>query len=112
MTRPTHIITHEGREYDLTALETPPFLLPDAVYKALAEWPHGRVLLASGGWVNETEIDRKCCLVVRAKPAPVEERVILRREWNCDDVGAYREYGTCIQRADGSIDWSTWEPEA
>ena len=37
--QPAHIITHEGRDYDLTALETPPALLPNEAYCALVEWP-------------------------------------------------------------------------
>ena len=109
--QPAHIITHEGREYDLTALETPPALLPDEVYDALVKWRHGLIYFAGGRW-NERDAppSRDYGLVVRAKPAPAEARV-----WCAImEIGGLRasEHGTCIKNPDGSIDWASWEPDA
>jgi hypothetical protein len=69
-----HIITSaNGRTYDLTALETPFGLLPEAVKDALLAWPHGWEYFSIGGlwespasgfpaWYNHQSY--------RAKPAP------------------------------------------
>lgn len=110
---PAHIITHQGREYDLTALETPFGLLPDPVQKALKEWPHGLELYncdetgSRGAWINEpyTIWDWDA---VRAKPAPVEIRRV-----KCYRGAAHISFerGTCIKFADGSVDWASWREE-
>lgn len=113
---PAHIITHERREYDLTALETPFGILQEKappVAEALKAWPHGLELYSSdasgrrGAWVDMPARVWDWH-TVRAKPAPVEERVSCYR----GILGVGGKYGTCIKRADGSIDWTTWEPEA
>ena len=104
--RPTHIVTHEGRDYDLTALEAPPALLPNEAYCALVKWPHGLIYLSGGCWREREALpSRDYGLVVRAMPAPVETRVECYR-------GEYykaKEHGTCIKRPDGSLDWASWE---
>ena len=107
--QPAHIITHEGRQYDLTALETPFGLLPEPVQEALQAWPHGietftaKTFTASGwavkhpSWLHTVSY--------RAIPAPTENRVQCYR-------GEYykrKEHGTCIKNPDGSIDWASWE---
>ena len=105
--QPAHIVTHEGRDYDLTALETPFGLLPEPVQEALQAWPHGWVhYCGSQGWQSLPHYTRiRAPRVYRAKPAPTENRVRCYR-------GKYykaKEHGTCIKRPDGSIDWSSWE---
>lgn len=110
---PDHIVWNGDREFDLTALETPPFLLPDEVYDALAAWPHGLIYYARGFWnERETAVLRDYGQVVRAKPAPVEVRVHCMREYeHCPGGHATREYGTCVLGPDGKPDWDTWEPQ-
>jgi len=108
--QPARIITHEGRDYDLTALETPFGLLPEPVQAALKAWPHGLEIYTYdetgcvGAWLE-------MCLrfydwhAIRAKPAPAETRVQCYRA----EYGKAKEHGTCIKRPDGSIDWASWE---
>ena len=102
--QPAHIITHEGRTYDLTALETPFGLLPEPVQEALNAWPHGvRVYGGNGWWDVSPEWDKR--QAYRAIPAPTETRVQCYR-------GSYakaKEHGTCIKKPDGSLDWASWE---
>ena len=110
--QPAHIITHNGREYDLTALETPFGLLPKPVQEALMDWPHGyeRYVssLVGGVWRDfDNYSPPSAAFVVRAKPAPKETRVECYR----GEQGVIHEYGTCIKR-NGEILWDTWEPEA
>ena len=108
--QPTQTVTTNGRHYDLTKLETPPFFLPDDVYDALRRWDHGWVFFSGGVWNNTTLFpSRAYGLVVRAKPAPKETRVKCYRS---APVVPFDEYGTCIKNPDGSINWDTWEPEA
>ena len=79
---PAHIITHQGREYDLTALETPFGLLPDPVQEALKVWPHGLELYncdetgSRGAWINAPYAFRDWH-TVRVKPEPYREQVAL-----------------------------------
>lgn len=68
---PANIVRCNGRVYDLTALETPPALLPAPVQDALLAWPHGWVQLVDDRWGNCRQPLRKSVLVSRAKPAPV-----------------------------------------
>jgi hypothetical protein len=110
---PAHIITHNGREYDLTALETPfGILLEKAppVAEALEAWPHGFEYYSTPfqphEWATVDEPTWAYGTVYRAKPAPAEVRVKCVRFGE----GHFAERGTCITRADGTIDWSTWEP--
>lgn len=106
--QPAHIITHNGRDYDLTALETPFGLLPEPVREALKAWPHGVEIFGQQtcAWVNIRSLSFMPFMAYRAKPAPVEVRI---RCWRgCYEQGAI-EIGTCVKRADGSLDWSTWE---
>jgi len=101
--QPAHIITHEGRQYDLTALETPFGLLPEPVQVALDAWPHGRQRYASQSWADDND-GMFSAVTYRAIPAPKETRVQCYR-------GEYykaKDHGTCIKRPDGSIDWSSW----
>ena len=102
--QPAHIVTHEGRDYDLTALETPFGLLPEPVQEALQAWPHGVYLYGGNGWWHVSpEWDKR--QAYRAIPAPTENRVQCYR-------GEYykpKEHGTCIKNPDGSIDWASWE---
>ena len=114
--QPAHIITHEGREYDLTALETPFGLLPEPVREALRAWPHGFEIYNSdetgsrGAWANAP-----CTIwdwhTVRAKPAPTETRIVCYRGGRGVnyEYGKAKEHGTCIKRPDGSLDWASWE---
>ena len=102
--QPPHIITHEGRDYDLTALETPFGLLPETVQEALSAWPHG-LLWYDGGWRENNGPVGSECFVYRAKPAPTETRVECYR----GEYGKAKEHGTCIKRPDGWIDWASWE---
>ena len=105
----SHIIHHNGRTYDLTALETPFGLLPEPVQVALRRWPHGwEYWSAATGWCGKTCI-ANYSLVSRAKPAPAETRVGCMRATRHGKV--ILEIGTCIKR-DGEILWDTWEPEA
>ena len=109
--RPTHIITHEGRTFDLTALEAPFGLLPEPVQKALDAWPHGVEMMTYSGKMieyNLPDMKGKRGAVWRAKPAPAETRVECYRGVR----GVSCDYGTCIKRPDGSIDWQSWEPDA
>ena len=103
--QPAHIITHEGRTFDLTALETPFGLLPEPVQVALDAWPHGVESFNQHGlWCNVSPLWNPS-IAYRAKPAPTETRVQCYR-------GEYykaKEHGTCIKRPDGSIDWASWE---
>ena len=104
--QPAHIITHEGREYDLTTLETPFGLLPEPVQEALQAWPHG-VYWYHGArvWQKHSRPEWSQTQTYRATPAPTETRVQCYR-------GEYykrKEHGTCIKRPDGSIDWASWE---
>ena len=101
--QPAHIITHEGREYDLTALETPFGLLPEPVQVALDVWPHGRQRYASQ-WTDDND-GMFSAVTYRAIPAPTETRVECYRGVR----GVSCDYGTCIKRPDGSIDWQSWE---
>ena len=112
--QPAHIVTTNGRHYDLTALETPFGLLPEPVRDALLAWPHGVEMMTYSGqmisYANPYPQGKRGA-VWRAKPAPVETRVRCYR--NAVVVGGVvGEYGTCIKRPDGSIDWTSWEPEA
>jgi len=110
--QPARIITHEGRDYDLTALETPFGLLPEPVQAALRAWPHGLEIYTYdetgcvGAWL-EMWLRFYDWHTVRAKPAPAETRVrcVLM------EIGGLRasEHGTCIKRPDGLIDWASWE---
>ena len=102
--QPAPIITHKGREYDLTALETPFGLLPETVQDALKAWPHGLEYWVGCDKWHETEDTNGATLVHRAKPAPADERVMCYRGCSVHEVG------TCTKRPDGSIDWATWEP--
>jgi mRNA-degrading endonuclease RelE of RelBE toxin-antitoxin system len=76
MTDTPHIITSaNGRTYDLTALETPPALLPADVHKALEDWRHGLQRLHSSQFRLEPQwrdVDHIVAdaAVYRAKPAP------------------------------------------
>ena len=112
--QPPHIVTHEGRDYDLTKLETPFGLLMEnapPVAEALRAWPHGVEMMTYSGRMieyNFPDMRGKRGAVWRAKPAPAETRVSCCR----GVAGVGGKYGTCIKRPDGSIDWSTWEPEA
>ena len=105
--QPAHIITHEGRTFDLTALETPFGLLPEPVQEALKAWPHGFEMMTYSGQMIEysfPDMKGNRGAVWRAKPAPAETRVQCYR-------GEYykaKEHGTCIKRPDGSIDWQSW----
>ena len=104
--RPAHIVTHEGRDYDLYTLETPFGILKEkapTVAKALQAWPHGRVVFSGVDWVEPDIIRWEC--TYRAKPAPTETRV---RCYRSASTGPFNEYGTCIKRPDGSIDWQSW----
>lgn len=113
---PAHIITHGGCEWDLTALETPFGILQEKappVAEALKAWPHGVLTYSEDRnglcqkWA-EIKLGRmEPYLTYRAKPAPVEDRVLCSR----GEFDTIKERGTCIKRADGSIDWATWEPE-
>ena len=107
--QPAHIITHEGRDYDLTALETPFGLLPDPVQDALRAWPHGWAhYCGSQGWQSLPHYTRiRAPRVYRAVPAPTENRVQCYR----GEYGKPKEHGTCIKR-DGEVLWDTWEPDA
>ena len=108
--QPAHIVTHEGREYDLTALETPFGLLPEPVKEALHAWPHGvEMMTYSGNMVgyNSPDMKGKRGAVWRAKPAPAETRVQCYR----GEYGKPKEHGTCIKSDDGSINWQSWEDE-
>jgi len=101
--QPAHIITHEKRTYDLTALETPFGLLPEPVQVALDAWPHGRQRYASQSWADDND-GMFSAVTYRAIPAPTETRVQCYR-------GEYykaKEHGTCIKRHDGSIDRQSW----
>ena len=108
--QPAHIITHEGRTYDLTALETPFGLLPNPVREALQAWPHGLEIYNCdetgrvGAWVN-VGFRFYDWHTVRAKPAPAEIRIQCYRGGR----GVNYEYGTCIKNPDGSIDWASWK---
>ena len=73
--QPEHIVTHEGREYDLTALETPFGLLPEPVKDALQAWPHGVEYWRSDHWTSGHSLSFAGSFAYRAKPAPVETRV-------------------------------------
>ena len=73
--QPAHIITHEGREYDLTALETPFGLLPEPVQKALRAWPHGRQRYAARFWTDDNG-GMFSAVTYRAKPAPAEPQPV------------------------------------
>ena len=103
--QPAHIVTHEGRDYDLTALETPFGLLPEPVQKALQSWPHGRQRYTSQLWADDND-GMFSAVTYRAKPAPVETRVQCYRG---EQGVRSREHGTCIKRHDGSLDWASWE---
>ena len=112
--QPAHIITHEGRQYDLTALEAPFGLLPEPVQEALRDWPHGFSYYTEYDWLPlcgkpEWVVYR----TYRAKPAPTETRVkCIRASFAYSDlVHVYetQEHGTCIKNPDGSIDWASWE---
>ena len=86
MTNAPHIITSaNGRTYDLTALETPPCLLPNDVREALEAWPHGLTRLYSShlsgnpAWKDVPAICRISAdaAIHRARPAPkVTEHVL------------------------------------
>ena len=105
--QPTRTVTTNGRNYDLTALETPFGLLPKPVKEALQAWPHGVERYIDGEWIGFGASVWWKSTTYRAKPAPVEVRVYCTR-------GEYmkaKEHGTCIKR-NGELDWSTWEPEA
>ena len=102
--QPAQIISHDGRDYDLTALETPFGLLPEPVQVALDAWPHGS-LWYDGRWRERQGPVGPECFVYRAKPAPKETRVQCYR----GRYGKAKEHGTCIKRHDGSIDWASWE---
>ena len=105
--QPAHIITHEGRTYDLTALETPfGLLLENArpVAEALQAWPYGVCVYGGNGWWDVSpEWDKR--QAYRAVPAPTETRIVCYRGEYCKA----KECGTCIKRPDGSIDWASWE---
>lgn len=102
------VIVHEGKEYDLTQITTPFGLLPEPVQKALKEWEHGVEIFSIGGhWYLAPEPLWGELSTYRAKPAPVEERVGCRRYQT--KIGTPVERGTCIKRADGTIDWDTWK---
>ena len=106
-----HIVTHEGREYDLTTLETPFGLLPEPVQEALKAWPHGVEMMTYSGQMieyNFPDMKGKRGAVWRAKPAPTKTRVQCYR----GEIGDFEKRGTCIKRPDGSIDWASWEPDA
>ena len=106
--QPAHIVTHEGRDYDLTALETPFGLLPEPVKEALMDWPHGVEMMTYSGQMVEYSSPRmngKRGAVWRAKPAPTETRVQCYR----GEYGKPKEHGSCIKNLDGSIDWQSWE---
>ena len=101
--QPAHIITHEGRTFDLTALETPFGLLPEPVQDAIRAWPHG-IVWYDGIWCKARGRCYADAYVYRAVPAPAETRVQCYR-------GEYyerKEHGTCIKSPDGSIDWQSW----
>ena len=108
--QPAHIITHEGRQYDMTALETPFGLLPEPVQKELRQWRHGfqryaTNVMGRASWANAKACGFPDAWILRAKPAPAETRVQCYR-------GEYykpKEHGTCIKNPDGSIDWASWE---
>ena len=104
-----HIIAHEGREYDLTALETPFGLLPEPVQAALKAWPYG-VCWYHGArfWQKHVRPEWAQTQTYRAVPAPAETRVECYR----GEYSKVKEHGTCIKRHDGSIDWQSWEPDA
>ena len=104
--QPAHIITHEGRDYDLTTLETPFGLLPEPVQEALQAWPHG-VCWYHGAmfWRKHSRPEWSQTQTYRANPAPAETRVQCYR-------GEYykrKEHGTCIKNPDGAIDWASWK---
>ena len=105
--QPAHIITHEGRAFDLTALETPFGLLPEPVQEALKAWQCGVDQYTSCGWKNHAmhKVSYHPCVVYRAKPAPAETRVQCYRR----PSGKPKEHGTCIKNPDGSINWASWE---
>jgi|GEM_PF-4227049 len=106
---PAHIIAHEGRDYDLTALESPFGLLPGPVQEALQAWPHGWVhYCGSQGWQSLPHYTRiRAPRVYRAVPAPTETRVQCYRG-ESHPAGIKWERGTCIKRDGGSIDWQSW----
>ena len=105
--QPAHIITHEGRTYDLTALETPFGLLPEPVKEALKAWPHGVEHWRSDHWTSGHSLSFAGSFAYRAKPAPVETRVQCYR----GEYGKPKEHGTCIKSDDGSINWQSWEAD-
>ena len=110
--QPAHIITHEGRTFDLFDDVQPLFgMLPDPVQSALLSWD-GVIQRWDGDWLDRV-VDERHILgfsshqAYRAKPAPTEPRVQCYR-------GEYykaKEHGTCIKR-DGEVLWDTWEPDA
>ena len=105
--QPAHIITHEGRQYDLTALETPFGLLPEPVQKALDAWPHRVEMMTYRGQMieyNFPDMKGKRGAVWRAIPAPTEIRIQCYRGGR----GVNYEHGTCIKNPGGSIDWASW----
>ena len=104
--QPAHIVTHNGREYDLTKLETPFGLLPKSVQEALQAWPHGWEVYDHGWWEAFKLWDTS--QAYRATPAPAPVRVRCSRR--ADDMPI--DYGTCIKRPDGSIDWDSWRADA
>ena len=103
--QPAHIITHEGRTYDLTALETPFGLLPEPVKEALKAWPHGVEHWRSDHWTSGHSLSFAGSFAYRGKPAPAETRVQCYR----GEYGKPKEHGTCIKNPDGSINWASWE---
>jgi len=104
VSQPAHIVTHDGRTYDLTALEAPFGLLPEYVQVALKAWPHG-IVWYDGIWRPSRGKCHADAFVYRAIPAPTETRVQCYR-------GEYykaKEHGTCIKNPDGSINWASWK---
>jgi|GEM_PF-4732902 len=105
--QPAHIITHEGRQYDLTALETPFGLLPEPVQEALRAWPYG-IVWYDGIWRKSRGRCHADAFTYRAVPAPTETRVQCYRGVS-HPSGIKWEHGSCIKSPDGSINWASWE---
>jgi len=106
--QPAHIVTHDGRTYDLTALETPFGLLPEPVQEALKAWPHRWEYWSGRIWFTVSSPIWSGHKSYRAVPAPTENRVQCYRGVS-HPAGIKWEHGSCIKNPDGSINWASWE---
>jgi len=107
--QPAHIITHEGRTFDIFDDVQPLFgMLPDPVQSTLLSWD-GVIQRWDGDWLDRAVDERHTLgfsshIAYRAKPAPTETRVQCYR----GEYGKAKEHGTCIKNPDGSLDWASW----